>query len=291
MDWNDIKYVLAIAETGNLHAAAKSLKVNHTTVWRRVQLLEKTFESQIFITGRKGYHLTDAGKKIIKMAKTMETNLDSIERVLKGQSQDLKGVIRVTAPPTLGALNFPANLIREFRELYPDIHFELNLSNQVLDIERREADIAFRAGLNNSDNLIGHQLGSESWYLMVSNASYKGDFLPLKEICNWPLIGYHNFKPQAVTWFNNTFKDNEIVLKCNDVASATSCVRAGIGIGLLPFSEFPGLTAIYKLPKEYDSTFWLLTHKELRQSAKIKAFWDFVVKRSATKPLVDWQTA
>ncbi|BBB27118.1 LysR family transcriptional regulator [Amphritea japonica] len=278
MKWNDIRFILAIANHGTLHEAAINLKVNHSTVWRRIQSLEKTFSTQIFLVDRNGYKLTEAGENVIEHAIAMSANMDAIERVISGQNKELKGLIKLTAPAIIADGILP-KLIKEFRKEHPEITFELLVESASLSLDKREADIAFRSTNNIPDNAIAHELGVTCWSLMIKKELYQGEKLTLEELKKWPMIGYINFDPTAAQWFEATFKESIKVVSCNDVSHALTCAREGLGVALLPIPYESSLTCLYKLPSHFDIKMWLLTHRDLRTSARIKAFWDFILKK------------
>ncbi|GIU06110.1 LysR family transcriptional regulator [Shewanella sp. c952] len=278
MDWNDIRFILAIANYGTLHEAAAHLKVNHSTVWRRIQSLEKSFATQIFLVDRNGYTLTKAGEGVIEHARAMAANMDAIERVISGQNKELKGLIKLTAPAVFANGVLP-KLIKEFRSIHPAINFELHVDGTALSLEKREADIAFRFTNNVPDDVIAHELGLSSWSLMISKELYQGEKLTLDELKEWPLIGYVDFQTPAAQWFDAMFHESAKVISCNDVSHALSCAREGLGVALLPISHESSLTTVYTLPSQFNIRGWLISHKDLRTSAKIKTFWDFILNK------------
>ena len=285
MDWNDIQLILTIAEQSTLHRAAEMLKINHSTVWRRIQAIEKSIGTPIFIADRNGYRLTPVGQEVIEHASAMSANMAAIDRVITGQNQSLSGLIKLTTP-TFSSNNLFANLIKEFRQQYPQITFELLTDGAALDLEKREADIAIRAANQVPDNLIGRELGQSTWSLVISDQLHQGGELSLDEIAELPLIGYINFKPPAVQWYEATFSQRTKVVYCNDVEHARTCALAGIGVALMPMVYDESLTTIYTLPNQFNTKVWLLAHKDLRTSAKIKAFWDFILLKHQQQGLL-----
>jgi DNA-binding transcriptional LysR family regulator len=278
MNWNDVRFILAVAEHGTLHDAAQALSVSHTTVWRRIQTLEKNIGAQLFISDRQGYRLTDIGKEVLQHAKTVSDNMDAIDRVINGQGTELKGLIRLTAPFQATNTLLPS-LLKEFQSMYPQIRFEILLANAELDLEKREADIAIRGTQNVPGNLIGRCLGKTMWSLYVSDELYTGKLLSIDEIKTLPMIGYQNFNTQAGRWYADTFKDVPKVVTCSELDNGRSFADVGMGVALLPSGVDNNLNEIYRLPEALGSELWLLTHKEMRTSAKIKAFWDFLLKK------------
>jgi DNA-binding transcriptional LysR family regulator len=278
VNWSDVRIVLAVAEHGTLQQAAVALSVNHTTVWRRLQALEKSMGAQLFISDRYGHQLTDVGKQIIHHAQTVADNMESIERIVSGDKTELSGVIRLTAPVHATNTLFP-RLLKEFQLLYPQIRFELLLDNAELDIEKREADIAIRGTHKVPENLIGRCIGKTNWSLYVSDELYQGRLMSLEEIKQLPLIGYSHFNNPAGKWHADTFKEVTKTVVCGGLENGRGFAEVGMGVALLPSNMETSLREIYKLPEELGAELWLLTHQEMRTSAKIKALWDFMLEK------------
>ena len=278
MNWSDVRIVLAVAEHGTLQQAAEALNVNHTTVWRRLQALEKNMGAQLFISDRQGHQLTDVGKQVIHHAQTVADNIESIERIVSGDKTELSGVIRLTAPVHATNTLFP-RLLKEFQLLYPQIRFELLLDNAELDIEKREADIAIRGTHKVPDNLIGRCIGKTNWSLYVSDELYQGRLMSIEEIKRLPLIGYSHFNNPAGKWHADTFKEVTKTVVCGGLENGRGFAEVGMGVALLPSNMETSLREIYRLPEELGAELWLLTHQEMRTSAKIKALWDFLLEK------------
>lgn len=204
MKWNDIPFVLAIAEYGTLQEAAQALNVNYTTVWRRIQGLEKEMGAQLFIGGRKGYEPTQIGREVIHYARSISDNMNAIERVISGQNTELKGLIRITAPAQAINTLLPSTL-KIFQTLYPQIQLDIVLGNEALDLEAREADIAIRVTHQVPSNLIGRCLGKVGWSLYVHRDLHSGGWLFVDDIKQLPMIGYHDFKAPAGRWYEQQF--------------------------------------------------------------------------------------
>lgn len=277
MKWNDIPFVLAIAEYRTLQEAAEALDVNHTTVWRRIQALEKDMGTQLFIGSRKGYEPTQIGLEVIHHAKSISDNMDAIVRAISGQNMELKGLIRITAPAQAINTLLPS-MLKAFQSLYPQIQFDVILDNAELDLEKREADIAIRVTHQMPDNLIGRCLGKIGWALYVHRDLHTGGPLSIDDIKQLPMIGYHHFKAPAGLWYEQQFGHIAKTLMCSDIDMARGFAEAGMGVALLPIGVENTLNEIYRLPDGLEMELWLLTHKDMRSSAKIKALWSFLLE-------------
>ena len=157
MNWDDLRYLLAVARAGSMSGAARALKVNHATVIRRIRSLEEQLGASLFDRVGHTYVITPAGQVAFDAAEQMEAQSTGVERQVVGQATDLSGIIRVTAPePMSETILVP--LVREFTSRYPDICIELSLSMRVYDLGMREADVAFRVTNNPPQDVVGTRL-------------------------------------------------------------------------------------------------------------------------------------
>lgn len=156
MDWDDIKIFLALSRSGSVRAAAKSLAISHTTVARRIGALEETLATRLFDRRPEGYTLTDIGERFVARAETIESEALGLEREVVGRDGKLSGAITVTLAAPFAAHLLMADFAR-FGTLYPDIELRLAITYDILDLARREADVAIRATHKPPENLVGRR--------------------------------------------------------------------------------------------------------------------------------------
>lgn len=170
MDWSDLQYFLAVAQGGSVSQAARALKVNHSTVLRRLQRLEQQLGAALFQRLPGGYVLTSAGDELVGRLAPVGEQIESAERQLLGQDLHIRGSIRLTSTDTLFAsLLMP--LLAEFRRLHPGVSLQLVSNNSFLSLTQREADIAVRGSNTPPDNLVGRRVGriqTALWRVRVS---------------------------------------------------------------------------------------------------------------------------
>src|ERR1700677_2020355 len=143
IDWDDVRYFLAVARGGSVRAAAERLGVNHSTVLRRIAQLEKHLGAQMFEKLPSGYRLTAAGEEVLELANQMEASSHQLETRVLGRDQSVRGLLRVTlAPPLATHLLMPD--FAEFARLHPDIEIEIQSSGELANLTNREADVAIR---------------------------------------------------------------------------------------------------------------------------------------------------
>jgi len=172
MDWNLIKSFLAIERTGSLLSAAKGLGVNHSTVFRRLNLLEKAIDGRVFERLGNRYELTSIGVEMLEYAQQIENSFYTLERKIVGKDLKPKGVVKITAPPRI-AYSYLPRYIELFNQLYPDICVELLVSNQEFNMTNRQADIAVRATLQPPKHLVGRKICTIGWSAYASDLYQK----------------------------------------------------------------------------------------------------------------------
>ena len=143
IDWDDVRYFLAVARGGSVRAAAERLGVNHATVLRRIAQLEERLGVQVFDKLPSGYRLTEAGEEILEFADQMEASSHQLETRIFGRDQSARGLLRVTLPPFLATHLLMPDLA-DFARLHPDIEMEIRSTGEVANLTNREADVALR---------------------------------------------------------------------------------------------------------------------------------------------------
>ncbi len=153
----DLSTLLAIAREGTLAGAARRLRVNHSTVFRRLATIEARLETRLFERQGGSYVTTAAGEDLLRTAERVEAEVEALERRLSGQDLRLTGSLRMTTPDDMAEI-LVMPLLRDFRRSYPDITVELILDNRMLNLTRREADIALRPTLEPPETLSGRRV-------------------------------------------------------------------------------------------------------------------------------------
>ena len=143
IDWDDVRYFLAVARGGSVRAAAGGLGVNHATVLRRIAQLEERLGVQMFEKLPSGYRLTAAGDEVLEFANQMEVSSHQLETRVFGRDQSVRGLLRVTLPPFL-ATHLLMPDFADFARMHPGIEVEILSSGEVANLTNREADVAIR---------------------------------------------------------------------------------------------------------------------------------------------------
>ncbi len=276
MNWSHLEYFLAVAHSGSLSSAAKRLQVNHSTVARRLEKLEQELGIRLFDRLSHGYRLTEHGQALQRHAQHIDDKITDIQRMFRGRDTALSGTLRISKPDS-GILNL-SPLLTEFHLRYPNIDLELTAAADFSNLNRMEADVALRLTDQPPDTLIGRQLGR----------------LPLR------VYGHEDYlkrcaslDPAQLSWLIWTGSDPDrsieahlkalvpdarIVLRTNNYSELYEAVYAGMGVSLLsPLRVPPGAPLRMLAPDRFrvDIGLWLLSHSDLRNSVRVRAFRDF----------------
>lgn len=284
MDWDDLRYVLAISRTAGLSPAARQLGVNPSSVYRRLEALEKQLEVRLFERLRSGYRLTESGEALAEAAARMENEALAVERHVRGTDVRLQGHLRVSTSEALAMYALPAHLA-EFRSMYPDVSLDVFVTNQLADLTRRDADVAIRATAIPPDHLVGRSVGKVGVAAYASRA-YLDEHGRGRPICEYDWIGYEGQLAhiRQARWTDQNIPAHRTKLRFDSMAAVVTAVAHGVGCGSLPcfagdddprFERLPGTRL------ETDVQIWLLTHPDLRRSARIRACLQFFGSRLA----------
>jgi len=280
LEWNDLHFVLAVCRAGTLSGAARKLGVNHYTVFRRIGAIEEKLGVRLFERLASGYVMTEAGEAMLESGERIENEVFGLSRKLVGRDLHLSGVLRVAVPDAL-LMKVLMYHLAEFSRLYPAIQLELEISNNYLNLTRREADIAVRATRSPPDTAVGRRLCA-----MMTTIYGSGEYLARQidgavESHSW-LIPDENLAHLPVTkWLGRKYPKATAKLRCNTLLGLYEAVVQGFGVAALPcFLADPNtrLNRILPPPDELASELWLLTHPDLRRTARVKALMDFLTE-------------
>ena len=277
MNWDDLKIFLAVARQGSARAAADKLGIHHSTIARRIEAFEATQKVHLFNRLATGYSLTGAGESLLASAARVEDQIAGIERTILGQDADLKGEIRVTMPDAIAASLLMPDLVT-FMETYPDIDLKVLVSYSVLNLTKREADVAIRL----SDRPAEHLIGRKAVRYHVATYASK-DYLsrhPLPdqtEGAHW--IGWDFPVPKAEWIAKSQFPTVPSRGSFDNVLVQLAAVKAGLGMVKLPCFMGDVEPTLKRVPPGESEPFhdiWILTHKDLLSTARIQVFMDFI---------------
>ncbi|HEV8391286.1 MAG TPA: LysR family transcriptional regulator [Dongiaceae bacterium] len=284
-DWNEPRLVLAVHRAGSLTAAASALGIDHSTAFRRLNALEQKLGVRLFERLPGGsYQATPAGERMAAAAERMEDETLSLDRDIAGRDHRLSGRLRVTSSETLAYSRLTSHLAA-FRRAYPGIVVELAITNRVLSLPRREADIALRPVRPKESELWGRKLADVAWMLYASPASLEAIGGPLsraQDVARHPLIGWEEDSAgiMAADWLGRTAPAAAFVYRTNSLVNQLVAAKAGIGVALLPCYLGDGhrdlARALADPVPELAGELWMVTHADLKATARVRAFFDIV---------------
>ena len=279
MDWNDIRFILAICRIGTLSGAARELGVNHSTVFRRIDAIEKKLEVRLFERHSSGYAMTEAGEAALEAGERIENEVLGLSRKLVGRDLNLRGIIRVAAPDAL-LVKILMPYIRDFSQRFPEIQLELVTSNNYMNLSKREADLAIRVTQSPPDTAIGHRICSMNSAIYASNeylSNHRGSNL---DDYSWLMPDESLAHLPFTEWLKKNHPKAKKSLYCNTLPALHEAALQHIGIVSLPCflaDTDTGLKRISDPVAALSSELWLLTHPDLRRTARIKALMDFLI--------------
>ncbi|TCU13435.1 LysR family transcriptional regulator [Rhizobium sullae] len=284
-DWNELRLVLAVHRTGSLTAAASALSIDHSTVFRRLNALEKRLGVRLFERLPAGsYQVTHAGERMAAAAERMEDETLALDRDIAGRDHQLSGKLRVTSSETL-AYSMLTRHLAAFRQVHPGIVVELLIDNRVLSLSRREADIALRPVRPKEGDLWGRKLADVGWMFYASSMVLEAIGGPLTraaDVVRHPLIGWeeHVAGIAAADWLGRHAPAAAFVYRTSSLVNQLVAAKAGIGVALLPCylgdSHLELVRAIADPIAELVGELWIVTHTDLKGTARVRAFFDIV---------------
>jgi DNA-binding transcriptional LysR family regulator len=291
IDWDDVRFFLAIHRHGTLAGAASALGLDATTVGRRLARLEQTVDARLFDRTARGYVATAAGTRILPRAEKIEREVLAAMRDVEGEDQRLAGHVRLAATEMLST-RFIAPHLHHFHRKYPEIRLELACTNREVDLGRREADVALRLARPHQDDLVVKRL------FVIDLALYAApDYLAT---LGTPSAGTpggftgHRFVGFADTrafrreneWIDEHTAGAEVVLRSDSVSSIMSATIAGVGLALLPCKVADDEPALVRVPVPVGGAtpfvgpdprvVWQAVHRDLIGAARIRAVLDFL---------------
>jgi DNA-binding transcriptional LysR family regulator len=282
-DWNDLRYFLAVARTGSTLAASRALKVNQTTVARRVGALERAVGIKLFDKRQAGYALTEAGLELRAAAERVEVEANAFAEQAGATGRRVSGVIRVTTNEGLAnAVMAPA--LSAFRRLHPEVRVDLVVDEKRLDLTRGAADVALRTGARPTENgLVVRRLTPMAWaaYCSCDYAERRDCPSSIDALSRHAVIGAEG--PIAAlpgwTWLREAAPEAEVAARSSSLTNLIAAVKAGLGITVLPCilaDSHADLIRCIGPIAGVQSDLWLLTREDMRDVRRVRAFIDFL---------------
>ena len=286
LDWNDLRYFLAVAHDGSTLAAGRSLRVSQTTVARRIAALEEALGLPLFDKRQAGYTLTPAGEQLVERAGQVERAASGFAEASAAIARDTKGTVRITTQEIF-AVTLLAPILRELHERHPEILIELDDSQDFRELGEGEADIALRSAVGDlGAGIVGRRLCDDDWTLYCSKSYAAAHGVPTnrKQLKQHAFIGGGGPKLWRAysAWLHDLGLDDRVIMHHASAMGLMSAIRSGLGIAVLPrivADADPDLIQCVPPRGEHGRVMWLVTHERVRHSPPVRTAIDFLYDR------------
>jgi len=277
----DLEVVLALVRGGNLAIASERLGVDSSTVFRSIQRIEKGIGQRLFKRTRAGYIPLDLVQVLANHAEQIETQLESARTAAQLTAGDVSGIVRITTTDTLlHGLVSPS--LKTLSDKYPLLSFELHTTNSLLNLTRREADIAIRATKQPPEHLVGKCLGVMHFALYTgSTCSIRTIDDAMRREASW--IDPINLPPDhpSTIWRMKNLPKVMPRFRVSDFLAVRNFIELGFGVGILPIflaNQSKSLVQLTDPLKECETQAWLLSHPESRHLLRVSTVFSHLLE-------------
>jgi DNA-binding transcriptional LysR family regulator len=283
MNWDDTRFFLALARVSTLRGAARALNVDQATVGRRIAALEQALKTTLFLRTSEGYALTTAGEAALDAAEKMELAGNELQRRIEGLDERPAGLVRIASTDSL-AVDFVIPAIARLHEAYRDVRVEIKSGVGMLNLAKREADIALRTVKPDNPDLLVRRLVSWPIGLFASRQylERRGTPSPGSGFAGHDIVAFqaHVDAGERYNLAQETAPDAHIVTSANSSLLVRTALAAGLGLGELPIhmGERAGLVQVWpQKTRSHHYDVWLVTHKDLRHTVRVSKVIEYLV--------------
>ncbi|WP_321829029.1 LysR family transcriptional regulator [Thalassovita sp.] len=281
INWDDLKYIHALARAGSQQGAADALRVTRSTVGRRLEALEQRLGTQLFERRSDGVTLTAAGHHLLPHAEAVADEMAALSRRVAGLDQQMTGLIRLSMPHFL-AQSFVMDLLTDFARTWPEVELAIDLSAANANLDQREADLSLRYATEVGDAVLGRRLVTCS---LATYCSPKMAATLKQQDDGQGLTWIGSFEPEGqenADWIaHSPYPKARLKHRMSEGATQIAMARAGLGLIRLPCfigDLTDGLTRAPGSQPVAGRSLWLLRHPDLRHSAKVTALADHLAE-------------
>ncbi len=274
INWQDLQYVLRVAQTGSIAAAAEALGVNRTTVLRRINQFEQTLDFRLFDRPGNTYVLAPGAEQLLASAIDVENSVDEIFRQVQGKTLQLEGEILVTTTDSI-LLSQLAPHLQSFQRIHPQIRVELRVSSYQMSLSRREADVAIRPGKTMPKELVARRLQKMEFGIFASPEYIEGN--SSESIADHRWLGVEppiSASPPGV-WLTDNIPAGNICLTADSFVALRCAAENHMGLTILPVElgeQSAGLRRVFRELPLVNNTLWIVTHPDIVRSTRVHRF-------------------
>lgn len=283
INWNDLRFFLAVARTGSTLAASRQMRFSQATVSRRVTELEAQLGVQLFARSASGYSLAARGEALLPMAEAVELAVERFGHAVDAETRRISGRVRLTTVES-AVNNWVIPALRVLREEHPDIEVDVITTDTNLDLARGEADVAIRFGTRPDQEalIVRHLIElEECFYASRELVTKLGRPVDYADVARYPLVSDSIDRTGRFSrWIAENVPEGRIVQRVNSLSGIVAGVRAGIGAAVLPSimgDDLRGLVRLLPPIAELSTPCWMVTTDAARSQPHVRALIDQVV--------------
>ncbi|MEO0694847.1 MAG: LysR family transcriptional regulator [Pseudomonadota bacterium] len=289
--WAEFRTAMMVAKHGSASAAASELGLHRATVSRHIEVVEASLGTTLFLRYTRGVKLTDAGQEMLEVAGRVEDMLIDLKGRTRSRIGQLSGDLILTALKAVAPLLMPA--IREYNAAYPEINVSLRTGAELAQLEYGEAHVAIRAGIKPAATEYNARLLRRVQFGFFAHRDYLKSAESKKKkpsLSTYDYIGattdIDKDRSPYVKWLHPYVPNPNFALRVNDFDANLPAILAKVGVGALAdhvAENFEELTAVIPPSKEMSVPLWMVTHRDLKNVAKVEEFVRIVIEMNGTK--------
>lgn len=274
LDWNDVHYFILLMEKETLTAAANALNVEHGTVSRRIERLEKQLGLHLFDRINKRYLPTDDGRELYQEAKKLQLNIKQFAQTAQDKRESV-GEVAVSAPPFV-ANSLLAPTLAVFYQRFSHIRLIIQSDSVISNLHARQADIALRIAEPLQEDLVARRLCYVKYRWFAHRSYLQHEPQESWQYLSLQLAGTHE------KWLQTELNGKPIRFACNDFQVMKAAIAQKMGIGLLPIchADHPDFAAVEEM-EDFTAPLYLVMHEDVRASKKVRTVADFLIEMLA----------
>ena len=282
MNWNDLRYVLAVARHGGLTGAAREMRTSPSTVSRRIAVLEAALRARLFERRPDGYRPTDAGRAMVEKATAIEASMVELEDRFRERDGRISGTVRIVTVETL-AHHLIMPQLPALQDAHPDLSIGVAINASFASLPQREADIGLRLCRPQQGNFVVKRVGALAFGLYGSPVYLAAH--PIRQTTP-PIVGHRLIAwgdplsfvalPKALRAWAGEGSD---VLRVDSMQTQIMAIKSGRGLGVLPCVSVAGDAGLEMVMPDLcrqDEPIWLVVHDDIRHARRVRVVCDFL---------------